>query len=76
MPNGKPVAPQMAIPVHLTFSVPDDGGSIRIRARCDVVTVRRIARDSFTVGMSFAEFEDDGDTLLDHYISKQIAAGA
>ncbi|MEQ6884327.1 PilZ domain-containing protein [Salicola sp. Rm-C-2C1-2] len=74
VPNGKPVAPHMAIPVHLTFSVPGEAGSICIRARCDVVTVRRVSRDSFNVGMSFAEFEDDSDTHLDHYINKQLAA--
>lgn len=76
VPNGKPVAPQMAIPVRLTFSIPGEAGSTCIRARCDVVTVRRVARDSFSVGMSFAEFEDDGDELLDHYINEQLAAGA
>ncbi|MGM0451416.1 MAG: PilZ domain-containing protein [Pseudomonadota bacterium] len=77
VPNGEPVAPHMAVPVHIAFEIPvGEADSTRIQARCDVVTVRRIARDCFHVGMSFTEFEDDADALLDHYINEQLAAGA
>ncbi len=77
LPNGEPVAPHMAVPVHVAFEIPlGESGSNVVRARCDVVTVRRIARDCFHVGMSFTEFEGDTDTLLDHYINEQLAAGA
>ena len=77
VPNGEPVAPHMAIPVQVTFTVPvGESDSACIRARCDVVTVRRIARDCFNVGMSFAEFEEDALPMLDHYINEQLSAGA
>ena len=77
VPDGEPVAPQMAVPVHIAFEVPvGESGSTRIQARCDVVTVRRIARDCFHVGMSFTEFKDKTDSLLNHYINEQLAAGA
>lgn len=77
VPNGEPVAPHMAIPAHVAFEIPvGESGSTHVRARCDVVTVRRIARDCFHVGMSFTEFEDETEALLDHYINEQLATGA
>ena len=77
VPNGEPVAPQMAIPVQVAFTVPvGESDTAVIQARCDVVTVRRIARDCFHVGMSFAEFEEDALPMLDHYINEQLSAGA
>ena len=77
VPNGEPVAPQMAIPVQVAFTVPvGESDTAVIQARCDVVTVRRIARDCFHVGMSFAEFEEDAVPMLDHYINQQLSAGA
>ncbi|WP_077530621.1 PilZ domain-containing protein [Vreelandella utahensis] len=77
VPNGEPVAPHMAIPVQVVFTIPlGKSDSTCIRARCDVVAVRRIARDCFHVGMSFAEFEEDALPMLDHYINEQLSAGA
>lgn len=77
IPNGEPVAPHMAVPVQTAFDIPvGESGSTRVQTRCDVVTVRRIARDCFHVGMSFTEFKDNADALLDRYINEQLAAGA
>ncbi|XOZ34940.1 PilZ domain-containing protein [Halomonadaceae bacterium KBTZ08] len=77
IPNGQPVAPHMAIPVHVTFRLPIHGaGSSCIRARCGVVMVRRTARDCYHVGMSFTALADDAHALLEHYIREQLAAGA
>lgn len=76
IPNGRPVAPHMAIPVHVTFRLPiHDTGSSCIRAQCGVVMVRRTARNCFHVGMSFTALADDAQSLLEHYIHEQLAAG-
>ena len=76
-PNQKSVAPHLGIPVHARFEIPvGDNASAWIDCRCNVVTVRRVARDYFRMGMSFASFEDDGEALVDHYINEQLATGA
>lgn len=76
-PNQKPVAPHLAIPVRAQFEIPiGDNGSAWVDCQCDVVTVRRVARDSFHVGMSFSSFEEDGEALVDRYINEQLATGA
>ncbi|TDT43262.1 PilZ domain-containing protein [Halospina denitrificans] len=76
-PNQESVAPHMAIPVRAQFEIPmGDNGSAWVDCGCDVVTVRRVARDCFHVGMSFTSFEDEGETLVDRYINEQLATGA
>ena len=76
-PNQESVAPHLAIPVHARFEVPLGGnGSAWVECECDVVTVRRVARDCFHVGISFSSFEEDGEALVDRYINEQLAAGA
>jgi len=59
------------------FEIPvGDNGSAWIDCQCNVVTVRRVARDCFHVGMSFTSFEEDGGALVDRYISEQLATDA
>ena len=73
-PNQESVAPQLAIPARAQFEIPvGDNGSAWIDCQCNVVTVRRVARDCFHVGMSFTSFEEDGGALVDRYISEQLA---
>ena len=76
-PNQESVAPHQAIPVRAHFEVPVGGnGSAWVDCQCDVVTVRRVARDCFQVGMSFTGFDNDGEALVDRYITEQLATGA
>jgi len=76
-PNQESVAPQLAIPARAQFEIPvGDNGSAWIDCQCNVVTVRRVARDCFHVGMSFTSFEEDGGALVDRYISEQLATDA
>ena len=75
-PNQESVAPRRAIPVRARFEVPvGASASAWIDCQCDLVTVRRVARDCFHTGMTFRSFEDDGEALIDTYISEQLAAG-
>mgnify|MGYP006442021499 CR=1 FL=1 len=76
-PNQATVSPHQAIPVSAQLQIPvKDNGSAWVGCVCDVITVRRIARDTFHVGMTFRSFEEDGEALVDAYINDQIAAGA
>lgn len=77
IPNHEPVAPHLAVPLTLNFDLPAaDGSQVSIACRCDVVYVRRVARDCFHVGISFVRFDDDGEQQVDDYINRQLAAGA
>ena len=76
-PNQATVAPHQAVPVRARLRIPvEDNGCAWVGCVCDVVTVRRVARDTFHVGMTFRSFEEDGKAMVDAYISDQIAAGA
>ncbi len=77
LPNHEPVAPHLAVPITVDFDLSSASGeSIRISCRCDVIYVRRVARDCFHVGMSFVRFDEDGEQQVDEFINRQLAAGA
>ena len=77
LPNHEPVAPHLAVPLDAHFELPGaSGAATKVSCRCDVIYVRRVARDCFHLGMSFVSFKGNGRELVDDYISRQLAAGA
>lgn len=73
LPNGPSVGPRQAVRVKVQFELPVlNVQKVLVEARCDVIYLRRISRDTFHLGMSFVEFEDRGQDYIDQFIDRKL----
>ncbi|MDX1799419.1 MAG: PilZ domain-containing protein [Marinobacter sp.] len=76
-PGKRSPAAGEGIPVSTRFSLPVIAAqSVAVKARCQIVNIRRIARDTFHVGIQFCDFEGNGYQYVDQYVSRQLNPSA
>lgn len=72
-PGKRSPAAGEGIPVTTRFSLPIIAEKpVSVTARCQIVHIRRIARDTFHVGFQFCAFEGSGYQYVDQYVSHQL----
>lgn len=77
LPSRRPPAPGDWLDASACFEVPVlDEQTARIRARCHLAHLRRVARDEFQLGLRFVDFEGRGFDYVDRYIHRALTERA
>lgn len=72
-PGRRSPAAGEGIPVTARFNLPVIAAqTIAITAHCQIVHIRRVARDTFHVGIHFCDFDGNGYQYVDQYVSRQL----
>ncbi|MBZ2168493.1 PilZ domain-containing protein [Marinobacter sp. F4216] len=74
IPTQQSPAPGHWIAVKTAFSVPVLAHQpVSVVADCNIVHMRRVARDEFHLGINFSEFEGNGFDYVDRYVAELLA---
>ncbi len=72
-PGKRSPAAGEGIPVTTRFCLPVIASqTVAVSAQCQIVNIRRIARDTFHVGVQFCDFDGNGRQYVDQYVSRQL----
>lgn len=73
LPSRRPPAPGDWIDVSARFEVPViSKQSVVVSAKCHLAHLRRIARDTFQLGIRFVDFEGRGFDYVDQYVHRLL----
>lgn len=68
-PKTPSLSPKQSVKLDVDFGLPEVG---RVTTTCDVVSLRRLSRDTFELQMNFAELNDRAVRAVEHYVERQL----
>jgi len=68
-PKTPSLSPKQAVQFTTTFGLPEVG---KIEAKCDVISLRRLSRDTFELQLNFVNASPRALYAIEHYVERKL----
>jgi hypothetical protein len=68
-PRTSSISPKQSQTLDISFGLAEVG---KIEAQCEVISVRRLAKDTFELDLRFSEVNDRAIHVVDHYVERKL----
>jgi len=69
LPKQPSLAPKQTVATEVAFGLPEVG---KVDAACEIVSVRRLSRDTFELQLNFSNPEQRAITAVEHFVERKL----